>query len=194
MGVPVAKTRGMKTGAPGHSISRLRAQATRRGGPQQGPFGAPHPRARRSPLSAMSVPLSRSLPQDRQCACRRARHADASSPHHIHAADQPEGCDRQRSAITQSRTALARGLRREAGPPFFSNVACDLQRRHAQRAPQAWWNAQPHGGTSRTGRLGRAQRPPPRRPGNVRPLPARFPPAAEGCADTQPRAAHGPQR
>lgn len=57
MGVPVAKTRGMKTGAPGHSISRLRAQATRRGGPQPGQVGAAHPARGRSPLSAMSVPV-----------------------------------------------------------------------------------------------------------------------------------------
>lgn len=64
-------------------------------------------------------------------------------------------------AIMQSRMESVRGLRREAGSSFFRAwLATYKDARHAQRAPQAWWNGRPRGGQSRTGRSGRARRPP----------------------------------
>ena len=137
MGVPVAKTQGMKTGVAGDSD--LEEMSTGNGTP----FSSTKPLWRRaspregSPLSAISAHLSRSLPQDRQRACRRACHAEATSPPQIRASDQSRRRHRQRSATTQSRTASARGLRREPGLLSFrtwlatyKDAMCNKRHKH----------------------------------------------------------------
>lgn len=167
MDVPVAKTQGTNTGCRWPFASRGNKQRrceTR--------FSSTRPLWRRVSPHERIAAVSNSGTTVQVAAARSPTSLPTFSCGYNRAA--PDPCRRSTSEVrfTSDLPQRHREQHPQEAPPrggasFLFETGLRPTRRYAQRAAQAWWNAQPRGGKSRTGRSGRTDRPPLQRADHV---------------------------